>query len=363
MSSLPEINASTPTPMPVPARSSTVVMGRQDFLSVVLRLIGVELYKLNHRAMSRVLNIIVLSLIVLIFLVISLGTIFVVNTSSQTFLPPQCSSLRSASGQAPPPSINCLNHPPTQQDLAQAAQSRQNNLESISSPLRLPDSLYISVQYMMIAGLILLVIIAGTIVGGEYSSGTIRLMYTRGPTRTQFLLAKVGAMLIYTVVSFIIVVALGIALAALLNLISGIGMNLDFLHNGGILYVILYLLAAIVSLFVYTMLALFLSTLGRATVAGVAGAIVWYIVETLLTQVFGVIGLFVKGPFGDLLKAVPDYFIGNNVGALMQNQVYHIIGGQASTLSDLHSWLVLMAYIILFIGLSLWITARRDITN
>lgn len=351
-----------PTPMPAPARSRTVVMGRQDFVSVVLRLIGVELYKLRRRAMSKILSIVAFSLIALIFIVISLGTIFIVNSPVQTFLPPQCSSLRSTSGQLPT-GINCLNHPPTQQDLAQATQARQNNLEGISSPLRPPTSLYISVQFMVIAGLILLVIIAGTIVGGEYSSGTIRLMYTRGPTRTQFLLAKAGAIFVYALVGLIAIVVTGVVLGALLNLISGVPIRMDFLQNGGWLYILLYLLAAFVSLFVYTMLALFLATFGRATVAGVAGPIVWYILEGILTSVFGAIGVFVKGPFGDLLKAIPDYFIGNNVSALLQNIEAHFMGGQASTLSDLHTWLVLIAYIVLFIGLSLWITTRRDITN
>lgn len=360
MNSIPEIHA--PTPMPAPARSNTVVMGRQDFVSVILRLIGVELYKLRRRTMSKILNIIALALISLIFLVISLGTIFVVNSPVQTFLPPQCSSLRSSSGQLPT-GINCLNHPPTQQELAQAAQSRHDNLQSISTPLRLPTSLYISVQFMVIAGLILLVIIAGTIVGGEYSSGTIRLMYTRGPSRTQFLLAKVGAIFTYTLLGLVVVVLLGVILSALLNLLSGIPMTFDFLQHGGGVAIIIYLIATFVSLFVYTMLALFLATFGRATVAGVAGPIVWYILEGILTSVFGAIGLFVKGPFGDLLKAVPDYFIGNNVSALLQNIESRFLGGQASTISDLHAWLVLVAYIILFIGLSLWITVRRDITN
>ena len=363
MSNTSEADSPISTPMPMPARSRTVVMGRQDFSSVVLRLIGVELYKLRQRVMSKVLGIIALSLIALIFIVISLGTIFIVNTSEQTFLPPQCSSLRSASGQAPPAGVTCLNHAPTQQDLAQAAQDQHDELVSISSPLRLPTSLYISVQFMEIAGLIFLVIIAGTIVGGEYTVGTVRLMYTRGPTRTQFLLAKVGAIFLYTVIGFTLVAVLGIVLGALLNLLSGVTMDLTFLQHGGILSIVLYLLAAIVSLFVYTMLALFLATLGRATVAGVAGAIVWYILEGLLTQVFGVISFFVKGPFGDLLKAVPDYFIGNNVTALLQNQEAHFLGGQPSALPNLHAWLVLIGYIVLFIGLSLWVTVRRDVTN
>src|SRR5436305_10977132 len=40
---------------PVPIRTDTVFMGRQDFFSVVLRLIGVELYKIRRRILSKVL--------------------------------------------------------------------------------------------------------------------------------------------------------------------------------------------------------------------------------------------------------------------------------------------------------------------
>jgi ABC-type transport system involved in multi-copper enzyme maturation permease subunit len=310
--------------------------------------------------MSKILTIIALALILLVFLATSAGTLFISGTTDQTYLPPQCSSLHDVQGL--PTDTPCLNHAPTQQDLAQAAQKRHSQLELFSSPLRPPLSLVISVQFMEIVGLILLIVIAGTIAGGEYSVGTVRLMYTRGPTRMQFLLAKMGAVLLYTVIGFLVIVALGVATAAVLNLFSGIPIQGTFLQNGGLTHIIMYILGGIVSLFVYVLLAIFLATLGRATVAGVAGAIVWYVLEGLLTTIFGVLSTFVQGPFSDLLKSLPDYLIGNNVSALLQNQATYLLSGSGST-SDLHAWLVLLAYIVLFTGLSLWLTTRRDITN
>ncbi len=352
-----------PTPMPAQARTDTVVMGRQDFASVLLRLIGVELYKFRRRVMSKVLGIIGLSLMIFIFLIISLGTIFVASTSTSSYLPPQCSAVRNPQGPQNPNGVPCIDHPPTQAELAQAQQNRQDQLTSLSTPLRLPLSLYVAVQIMQVIGLVLVVIIAGTIVGGEYSVGTIRLMSTRGPTRVQYLLSKVGALLICIVVGFVFLVLIGLVLGALLNLISGVATNTDFLNNGGLGHMLLYALIGMFSLFVYSMLALFLSTIGRATAAGVAGALVWWVLENVLNGALSIVALLVKGPFGDFLKAVPDYFIGTNISALLGNQQQNFLGFGASPLSDLHAILVLLVYLALFIGLSILVTIRRDITN
>ena len=352
-----------PTPMPAQARTDTVVMGRLDFLSVLVRLVGVELYKLRRRAMSKVLGIIGVSLMLLVFLILSIGEIYTLNAPTSSYLPPQCSAINNPQGPSNPNGRPCLNHPPTQAEQAQAEQSRQEQLRGTSSPLRLPLSLYAAVQVMQIVGLVLLIIIAGTIVGGEYSVGTVRLMSTRGPTRVQYLLSKVGAILICTVVGFVFIVLIGLVVGALLNLLSGVATNTDFLSNGNLSHMLLYALISMFGLFVYTMLALFLATAGRATAAGVAGALVWWVLENVLTGVLGLVALLIKGPFGDFLKAVPDYFIGNNIGALLQNQSQYFMGTGPNALSDVHALLVLLVYLALFIGLSIFISLRRDITN
>ena len=352
-----------PTPMPAQARTETVVMGRLDFLSVLFRLVGVELYKLRRRAMSKVLSIIGVSLMVLVFLVISIGELYTLNAPASSYLPPQCSSIRDPQGPSNPNGQPCLDHQPTQAELAQAEQGRQEQLSTTSSPLRLPISLYAAVQVMMVVGLVLLAIIAGTIVGGEYSVGTVRLMSTRGPTRVQYLLSKIGAILICVIVGFVFIVLIGLVVGALLNLASGIATDTSFLNNGGLGHMLLYAVIAMFGLFVYTMLALFLATAGRATAAGVAGALVWWVLENVLTGVLNLVALLIRGPFGDFLKAVPDYFIGNNIGALLQNQTQYFMGTGPNALSDVHALLVLLVYLVLFIGLSIFISLRRDITN
>jgi ABC-type transport system involved in multi-copper enzyme maturation permease subunit len=174
--------------LPAPVRTKTVFMGRMDFLNTLLRLIIVELYKIRRRAMSKVLISISIIISIAVFGLISLGAIDVLNSPIDNYTLPQCSQVSDSTQP-------CLNHPPTKAELTQAAQSKQEALRNISDPLRLPNSLGVATQVARNIGLILIIILAGTIVGGEYTVGTVRLMFTRGPTRTQFLLAKIGTII------------------------------------------------------------------------------------------------------------------------------------------------------------------------
>lgn len=347
------------------ARSSSVILGRQDYLSVLLRLIGMELYKVRRRAMSKVLGIIAISISILIFLLISIGTFFVLNAPPESFAPPcQGQSSPVQAGQTPGSVPNegqpsSCPMPPA----AQLAQLKQDTLRTISEPLRLPGSLNVIAQFALPAGVILIISLIGAIAGGEFSTGTVRLMFTRGPTRTQFLLSKLGVALICAAIGILVMFFVGILTGQLLNLASGIGQNFDFFGVAWLGHALLFMLAAMLNWFMYATIAIFFGTLGRSTVAGIIGALTWFFVEPILQGLFNLAGLFNHGPFGDFLKAIPDYFIGNNIGALIQNQEHYIFGGRGSSLSDLHAVLVLAVYFAAFIGLAWRLNQRRDVTN
>jgi ABC-type transport system involved in multi-copper enzyme maturation permease subunit len=343
--------------IPSPIRRDTVVMGRADFFSVVLRLIGVELYKIRRRSMSKILSVIAILVMLIAFFAISLTPIIIARNDVRSFLPPPCSSV-------PRPGIDaCLNHKPTASEIQQAAQSKEETVKQTSVALRLPDSLYTANTIAQSIGLLLIVILAGTIVGGEYSVSTIRLMFTRGPTRTQFILSKVGAILACIIVGLCTVLLIGVGFGAILNLFTGIATDVAFLSGSWVLHMLLYLLFSMLGLFMYAMIALCLATLGRTTAAGVAGALVWWVLESVLGQLLDAIGGQVGGVFGEILKGIPTYFIGNNVNTLLQNQVEYMLGRPLSLTSDIHALLVLIFYLAIFIGLAWWITKRRDITN
>jgi ABC-type transport system involved in multi-copper enzyme maturation permease subunit len=314
-------------------QTSLVHLGRQDFLSVVFRLVGMELYKLSRRMMSKVLGIISVLTVVLVFLLLALL-------------------------------------------------SAVESTHSTSVLLLLPISLYVAIQIAFTLGRILIVILVGVITGAEYSAGTIRLMFTRGPSRAQFLLSKIGAAVSCIVIGVLGITLISILLGQVLNLLTGVvplsesafksfvGNSLNAAWSG---HALLYMLITMLGLFVYAMMALFLATLARSTAAGIAGVLVWaLVIEPVLGVVCNGIASITNGATADLLRAIPDYFIGNNISALQQNQEVVLFPGsivqlaaQANPrpLSDIHALLVLAGYLILFIGLAWWVNERRDVTN
>ncbi|GER87116.1 hypothetical protein KDW_12780 [Dictyobacter vulcani] len=290
--------------LPMPERSKNVVMGNQSFISVLGRSIAGELYKIRRRAMSKVLSTIAIATIILALL-------FTNWTSSQP----------------------------------------------------LPDAIYMTLSISNFVGSILFIILAGTIVGGEYSVGTIRLMLTRGPTRLQFLLAKLGAMLICVCITIISLIGIGIITWMLLNLPVGHKIDFSFFTGHWIQHTILFILAIMLSLFTYSMLAVCLSSWGKATAAGVTGVLIWWFLENAISGLLALLGSRLQNAFGNFLATVPDYFIDNNLNALRSNQQNYLMGNSAGAINDLHAGIVIIIYLVVFGGLTWWSLKTRDITN
>ncbi|HZS76356.1 MAG TPA: ABC transporter permease [Ktedonobacteraceae bacterium] len=336
MSSQLPAQAGSEERFPLPERSSSVHFGRQDYLSVVLRLVGMELYKIRRRTMSKILVSIAAALAILLFVAIAAGVLFVQNAP-----------LENTGNTCPPGQSTSCTTPSPDELKAQ----RKIAVEALSTPLRLPASLTLIVQVALTPATILIIILVGTIVGGEYSVGTIRLLYTRGPTRTQFLLGKLGAAFVCSALGLLLMVLLGILTGQLLNPVSGTPQTFDFLTADWIGRTLLYILIAVFDWFIYAVIALFFGLLGQATAAGIVAALMWYFIEPILSGILELIGNINHNAFGDFLKAIPDYFISNNMTALLANP------------SNLHALIVLICYFIVFIGLAWWINARRDVTT
>ena len=324
MESAPQV---MPDPMVSPStRASSVLIGRQDYLSVLLRLTEMELYKIRRRTMSKVLSSISIIATLSLFGLIALAAFLAINN-----------------GTSP------------------------ENVRNFTEALRLPRSLVLIEQLLLTLGQILIIILVSTIVGGEYNSGTIRLMLTRGPSRTQFLLSKVGAAITCIGLGVVAITVLGVLTGLLLNLATGVAPDFVFFSATWSVHVLLYLLIIILGLFTYGMMALFLSTLGRATATGLAGVLTWSFLIEPVIEVISNFGRNISGPTGSFFQSLPDYLIGTNISALLGNQSQYVFPtssvAQIAPVSDLHALLVLAAYIVIFIGLAWWITMHRDVTN
>lgn len=345
-------------PVPVAPRTPSVVPGRSDYLSVLLRLIAMELYKLRRRALFKVTASISVGAIVLVFSALGIFLATQVNTPAADFAPPLCSATSQSQ------QVGCVKQLPTQGELVIYKQARIKNIASLLILPNAQNTLNTVIIQMSIL-VITLIIVAGTIVGGDYSFGTIRLLFTRGPTRVQFLLAKVLALATYSVIGILIMTLVGILLGYVLYPISGLSPDFHFFTAAWLGHALLILLVQMLGWLVYTMIALFFGVVGRSTVAGIVGGITWLFLELLLNNILPFLANVIGGSVGKFLGAIPDYFISSNISALIQNQ-YHGMAmgsGASSSLSDLHSVLVLAGYLIVCIGLSCLLTIRRDVTH
>ncbi len=309
-----------------PPRASSVRLGRPDYVSVIVRLTSMELYKIRRRVMSKVLSLLAILATIGLFAMIAM-----------------IAFLMSRSG------------------------ASADAINNFSEAVRLPGSLTWTGQLLSTLGQVLVIILVSTIVGGEYTAGTVRLMLTRGPTRTQIFFSKVGVALVCIVLGVVGITLLGVMSGFLFNLTTGIVATFDFFSAAWLDHAVLYLLAIMLGLFVYAMMALCLSTLGRATAAGLAGVLTWSFLIEPLIETISFFGRGISGPVGSFIQSLPDYLIGTNIGVLVGNQEQYIVSGngglQAGGPSNLHALLVLAVYIVVFVGSAWWVTIRRDITN
>lgn len=341
--------SSSENAVPRSTRVETVVMGRLDFTSVLLRLVGMELYKIRRRAMSRVL--IVLAVLLALLVPLAVGIELAVNqhTPAQYFLPdcqtssaPDCTAIASIA----------------------AASIKQAVLSALSVPLRLPSSLeFATTQNELNPAIILVILLVGSVTGGELSSGTVRLMFTRGPWRGQFLLAKYGATLVCVALGVLLMALSGVLLGQIFNLAGGVPQDWHFLTAAWVGHVTLYLLATMLNWFMYAVVAIFFAFLGSSTVSGIAGALTWFFVEPIVSTILTNAGNLSLGLFGAFMRALPDYLMGNNARALQLNQAHFLFGTPPSSQSNLQALLMLALYLVTFIGLTWWLNERRDVTN
>ena len=340
---------------PLATRVGTVILGRMDFTSVLLRLIGMELYKIRRRPMSKVLCTLAVTLALLVPLAIGVELAINVNTSASNFAP-SCAAPASTGGPVGP---GCV-------PLSFAAMQtlKQGVLTGLSAPLRLPSSLELAVtQNELNPAIILIIILVGSIAGGEMSTGTVRLMFTRGPWRGQFLLARYGAAFVCTAIGVPGMAIAGVVVAQLFNLLSGVPQGTAFFGAGWFGHALLYLLATMLNWFMYAVVAIFFSVLGRSTVAGVVGALTWFFAEPIVSGILTVAGNFSVGLAGTFLRALPDYLMGNNARALQLNQAQYLFGSTGSSESNLQALITLTIYLAAFIGLTWWLNESRDVTN
>jgi ABC-type transport system involved in multi-copper enzyme maturation permease subunit len=333
-------------------RTAPVVMGRKDYWSVLLRLVGMDLYKVRRRLMAKVLLITGILIVAGVFFLTGMAGWYTASKPLSSFVPPNC-AVHQVDG--------CVKGPVVTQ--ADIQHFRQAQVNRYAQNLNMPGIWSLGGLIVMEVLSILAIILAGALVGGEYSLGTVRLMFTRGPTRLQFLFAKIAVLAIYIVPALLLLMLVGTLVGSALSPLVGVATNFSFFTAAWLGHFVLYLLLGMLFWFGYAVMALFFGTVGRSTVAGIVGPLVWLSTEPLLNRIVVLLVGNSSGGLADFVKAVPDYFLGNNLSSLVQDQAHALSFGDPAPYSDGHSLLVVAVYLVVFIGIACWLTVRRDVTH
>jgi ABC-type transport system involved in multi-copper enzyme maturation permease subunit len=325
-------------------RVAPIMLGRQDYVSVLLRLTGMDLYKVRRRLLSKVLLLVGTLLIGGGFLIGGITAIHDVSLPATSFATYSCTQF--------PHDPQCLDHPPTQADYQRAKQQAVNGLAIY---LNMPGAWNAEERFVIEQFAVLGVILAGTLVGGEYSLGTVRLMFTRGPTRLQFLLAKIAVLAICVVPTMLFLILLGSSVGAVMAHLAGLGAGMDFVTPAIVGHFALFTFLGILYWFSFMLMALFFGMLGRSTVAGIIGPLVWLLIEPRFSE-------FLSQTTG-FAQHVPDYFLGTNLLSLIHDQEHALSIGDAGAYPTGHAVWVVAIYLIVFVGVACWLTVRRDVTH
>jgi ABC-type transport system involved in multi-copper enzyme maturation permease subunit len=231
-----------------------------------------------------------------------------------------------------------------------------------------PTSLGFAATVTRIVGLILSCILAGALVGSEYGFSTQRLAFSRGTSRLQMLTAQAAALAVISMVVAAGMLIIGAIVGLTMGPAFGVGVSMP--SFGGWMEIIKFFLAFSFSLFVYTLVALAAATLGKSTAAGVGLALGVIVIELILTPILQAIGgamyNFAHIDFGNVLQHIPDWFLGNNVGALLGYAGQYPISLAPAPSNDFslaRALLVSLVYCAIFFGGSYFLLSRRDVTE
>jgi len=206
-----------------------------------------------------------------------------------------------------------------------------------------------------------LLVLSVRVVGQEYQLGTVHVLVARGTGRVRLVLAKLAALGIAAAATAVVVGAITVgalwmvepepvqaAAAAAPAISRDAGLNL---------------LAVGLSLAACVLMGVFVATLGRSVVFGLALALVWFPVDNVATLVLPALTVFSRMPLWDGLTP---YLLGGNLNTMVQalepgRRAVAFLVSPEPQVDGQHAVLVVAAYLTVFLAASLLLTWRRDI--
>ena len=231
----------------------------------------------------------------------------------------------------------------------------QEGLETMRNLITFPDAFTMIFSMAQNIGAILLTIIVASSVGNEYGWGTIRQTLIRKGIRYQYVLSKLVAFIVYALIGIVIAFIIGFCLALLTTQWINGALNWDFMTVSYIGELFTMYGWTFYGLFVYILLAMLFSIVGRSAIVGIGGTLGYYFVESIAISIFN--------QSGGWLSEIPNYLIGHNISAILPTAMMQGPFASSGALpSTLYASTVLAIYCVVFLGLSLYLFKRRDVT-
>lgn len=228
-------------------------------------------------------------------------------------------------------------------------------LETMRNLITFPDAFTMIFSMAQNIGAILLTIIVASSVGNEYGWGTIRQTLIRKGIRYQYVLSKLVAFVVYALIGIVIAFIIGFCLALLTTQWVNGALNWDFMTVSYIGELFTMYGWTFYGLFVYILLAMLFSIVGRSAIVGIGATLGYYFVESIAISIFN--------QSGGWLAEIPNYLIGHNISAILPTTMMQGPFASSGALpSTLYASTVLAIYCVVFLGLSLYLFKRRDVT-
>lgn len=234
-----------------------------------------------------------------------------------------------------------------------------------SNSLGFPGSISIGGSYIANAGVLLFVVLAGALIGSEYSYSTLRLSLSRGVGRGQLLSAQIVALAILALILTALALAVS-ALTGLLGLALGVAQSPGALSGSFFSSIILYWLALAFNVFAYALISVWIGTLTRSVAGAIAGPLVFIVIEVVSTDILTALrDAPLTSPALNALGHIPDYLMGVNTSSLINwagSGVFGVTAGQASV-GVAHALIVSAVYVALFCIISYLALQHRDVVE
>jgi ABC-2 type transport system permease protein len=243
-------------------------------------------------------------------------------------------------------------------ELLEPAQIAQFRLQ-ISFPGVFGDALS---QINGLGGVFAVILAAGTL-GNEYTWGTLRLHLSRHPDRGRYLLAKLIGLLLVLLVGFVITIVVQAVLALLFGSVLG---NVGRVGITDLLLLPVGVLRALYVILPYLLFTFVACTLGRSVMAGVAGGVLFVVLDVSA-------GAFsYLAELGGVMEFVYNLLLQQNINTLVviNSQSYGLDPSVLVETLDRHmlphplqATLVIAFYSALFAGYAYALITRRDVVG